>query len=77
MGLLHGTESTGVIVRTPDENDLKELSHLFIDSIYHYIFGDDYVLVKDFQFTIDELVEKLTKDLDNTGLYYTLTRNEI
>jgi hypothetical protein len=79
MALLPGTTKTGVIVRTPDETTLHDLSHFFIDSIYHYQFGKDFVLVEDFQFTVDQLMEMLESELNKTDLVdrFTLERNEI
>lgn len=83
MALLQGTNKTGVIVRTPAEVSLADLSHFFIDSIYHYDFhnkgADMFVLVEDFQYTIDQLMEQLENELNASDLVgrFTLTRNEI
>lgn len=82
MALKLGTDQTGVIVEPIHSDDMYLLHHFFINSIYRYWFldhsdGSRFILVEDFQFTIDQLVEQLTNELKEHAISATIERNEI
>ncbi len=77
MALKKGTDRTGLIITPIDDLEMYLIVHFFKDNIYNYKQIEDYILVYDDVYTIDQLERNLQLQLDAQMLKAEYERNEI